>query len=78
MPVIRKFAIQGHTYPSGPTSPRGPFPPEVLAQNPKAYEPQQSDSLHVALDDVRMFHCRGCGEVLYEDELNNHDCESEI
>jgi hypothetical protein len=77
VPIIRKFAIQGHAVPSGPTSPRGPFPPEVLAQNPRAYEPQAADSLHVALDDVRMFQCKMCGEILYEDELNNHDCESE-
>jgi hypothetical protein len=77
MPLIRKFAIQGHPVPNGYTSPRGPFPPEVLAQNPKAYAPQHSDSLHEALDDVRMFRCTDCGEILYEDELNNHDCESE-
>jgi hypothetical protein len=78
MPVIRKFAIQGHAVPNGYTSPRGPFPPEVLAQNPRAYEtPQHSDSLHEALDDVRMFRCRECEEILYEDELNNHDCNQE-
>jgi hypothetical protein len=77
MPLIRKFAVQGHPVPNGYTSPRGPFPPEIFAQNPRAYEPQKSDSLHEALDDVRYFRCKECGEVLYEVQLNNHDCESE-
>jgi hypothetical protein len=78
MPVIRKFAVQGHAVPNGYTRPLGPFPPEVLAQNPRSYEPENSDSLHEALDDVRMFRCRNCDEILYEDETPNHDCESEI
>jgi hypothetical protein len=78
MPVIRKFAVQGHSVPLGYTRPLGPFPPEVLAQNPRSYTPENSDSLHEALDDVRMFRCRYCGEILLEDETPNHDCESEI
>jgi hypothetical protein len=78
MPLIRKFAVQGHPVPNGYTSPRGPFPPEIFAQNPRAYETHRSDSLHEALDDVRFFKCKDCGEVLYEVQLNNHDCESEI
>jgi len=36
-----------------------------------------SDSLHEALDDIRMFRCRYCEDVLYEDELENHDCNQE-
>lgn len=74
MPVIRKFAVQGHAVPNGYQRPRGPFPPEVLAQNPKAYTHENSDSLHEALDDVRIFRCKNCGEILYEDETSNHDC----
>ena len=77
MPLIRKFAIQGHPVPNGYTRPRGPFPPEVLAQAGVVHEEYDSDSLHEALDDVRMFLCRDCEEVLYEEELDNHDCESE-
>ncbi|CAB4137947.1 hypothetical protein UFOVP325_157 [uncultured Caudovirales phage] len=77
MPVIRKFAVQGHAVPNGYTRPLGPFPPEVLAQNPRSYEPENSDSLHEALDDVRMFRCRDCDEILYEDELYTHDCNQE-
>ena len=78
MPLIRKFAIQGHPVPSGYQSPRGPFPPEIFARNPTAYDDSlHSDSLHEALDDVRMFRCNFCGEVLYEDEITNHDCEQE-
>jgi hypothetical protein len=38
---------------------------------------QHSDSLHEALDDVRMFRCKFCGDVLYEDELDFHECDEE-
>lgn len=77
MPLIRKFAVQGHAVPHGYQSPRGPFPAEIFAPNPRAYTSEVSDSLHEALDDVRMFKCKYCGEVLYEDELDTHDCEDE-
>jgi hypothetical protein len=78
MPLIRKFAVQGHNVPSGYSTPRGPFPPEIFAQNPRAEDDfPQSDSLHEALDDVRMFRCKYCGDILYEDELNTHDCNQE-
>lgn len=78
MPLVRKFAIQGHEVPNGYSRPRGPFPPEVLAQTRVVYDIQHSDSLHEALDDVRMFRCRDCGEILYEEQTDNHDCEKEI
>lgn len=78
MPLIRKFAVQGHAVPNGAYRARGPFPPEVLAQNPVHYEHEHSDSLHEALDDVRMFRCRDCGDVLYETELDEHECEEEL
>lgn len=35
------------------------------------------DSLHEALDDVRIFRCKYCGEFLYEDHLSTHICEEE-
>lgn len=75
MKVIRKFAMQGHPVPSAVHSPRGPFPPEVLAQPQMEVDPQHSDSLHVALDNTRFFKCRACEEVLLETDLDNHDCE---
>lgn len=75
MRVIRKFAVQGHAVPSASHSPRGPFPPEVLAKPQMGYEDQQSDSLHVALDEVRFFKCRVCEDVLTMAETTNHDCE---
>lgn len=77
MPVIRKYAVQGHPVPHGYTRPLGPFPPEVLAQNPRSYTQNNSDSLHESLDDVRLFRCRDCGEILYEDETLSHLCEKE-
>lgn len=75
MPIIRKFAVQGHDVPSGPYTPHGPFPPEVLAQSSVYYDGKHGDSLHEALDDVRLFRCRDCGTILYEEELDSHTCE---
>lgn len=75
MPVIRKFAVQGHAIPSVVHSPRGPFPPEVLAEPEMAFDPSHADSLHVGLDDVRFFKCRDCDEVLLGEDLDEHICE---
>jgi hypothetical protein len=75
MPLIRKFAIQGHEIPATAHAPRGPFPPEILEQPRMEYEPEYSDSLHVGLDDVRFFKCRECHEILLENQLDNHECE---
>ena len=78
MPLIRKFAIQGHAVPKGPHSPRGPFPPELFQAAEKAEdETIYGDSLHEALDDVRMFRCKYCHDILYLDELDDHECEEE-
>jgi hypothetical protein len=77
MPLIRKFAIQGHAVPSGYQAPRGPFPAEIFASNPRAQEEYHSDSLHEALDDIRMFRCNLCGEILYENEVDEHVCDEE-
>lgn len=77
MPIVRKFAIQGHEIPKGPHSPRGPFPPELFQAAEMAYDESHGDSLHEALDDVRMFRCKDCYDILYEDELNAHICEDE-
>jgi hypothetical protein len=78
MPLIRIHARQGHATPNGYSSPRGPFPPEIFAQNPRAYDESfQSDSLPEAFDDIRMFRCKYCTDILYEDELETHDCNQE-
>jgi hypothetical protein len=78
MPIIRKFAVQGHAIPKTAHSPRGPFPPEVLAQSSVYYDSEtHGDSLHPGLDDVRLFRCKECATILYEDELSSHDCEDE-
>lgn len=76
MPIIRKYAKQGHAVPDGPHSPRGPFPPEIFQASEKAQEETiHGDSLHEALDDIRMFRCKYCYDVLYLDELDEHICE---
>ena len=77
MALIRKFAVQGHDVPKAAYRPHGPFPPEILAQTRVVRDTEYGDSLHEALDDVRMFRCRDCGEILYEDELSIHECEEE-
>ena len=77
MPLIRKFAVQGHPVPNGYTGARGPFPPELYLTPRSGDAPERSDSLHEALDDVRMFRCRDCGEILYEEELPTHVCKQE-
>jgi hypothetical protein len=75
MKVIRKFAIQGHDIPKSAHSPRGPFPPEVMALPQMAIDPEHADSLHVGLDDIRFFKCKECEEVLESNELEDHNCE---
>lgn len=77
MGLIRKFAVQGHAVPKSAYRPHGPFPPEVLAQARVVQGEYHSDSIHEALDDVRMFRCKDCGDILYEDELSIHECEEE-
>lgn len=78
MGFIRKFAVQAHAVPETKMNPRGPFPLEVLAQNPVVHDRHDSDSLHEALDDERWFRCKLCGDIVAEYHLDNHDCnESE-
>jgi len=75
MPVIRKFAVQGHAIPSVVHAPRGPFPPEVLAEPEMSIEARDADSLHVGLDDIRFFKCRHCEAILIQKDLDDHICE---
>lgn len=76
MRIIRKFAIQGHAVPLQVHSPRGPFPPEVLAEPEAEYDQEEhSDSLHPGLDNVRFFKCKYCDDVLLEAELETHLCD---
>jgi hypothetical protein len=75
MPIIRKFARQGHHVPASATPARGPFPAEIFSANPRAVEEfQRGDSLHEALDNIRYFRCRECGETIAEHEMDDHIC----
>jgi hypothetical protein len=74
MPIIRTFAVQGHEIPSVVHNPRGPFPPEVLAQPRMSHEDAHADSLHVGLDDVRFFRCKNCDDILTQEDLDTHEC----
>jgi hypothetical protein len=75
MKLIRKFAVQGHAIPKSTHTPRGPFPPEVLAGPQMEQDLEHADSLHVALDDVRFFKCKDCERILEELELEEHQCD---
>jgi hypothetical protein len=75
MKLIRKFAVQGHAIPKSSHTPRGPFPPEVLAGPQMEQDLEHADSLHVALDDVRFFKCKDCERILEELELKEHQCD---
>lgn len=75
MKVIRKFAIQGHDVPLTSHAPRGPFPPEVLAQPKMQVTEDHSDSLHSGLDEVKFFKCRDCQDILLGSELDDHECD---
>ena len=74
MKLIRKFAVQGHEVPETAHSPQGPFPPEIMRGPQLAYEESHADSLHEALDTVRLFKCKHCDSILYQDQLSNHEC----
>lgn len=79
MPVIRKYAVQGHAVPRTAAPAQGPFPRELFAANPRAEEHfPKADSLHEALDDVRYFRCKECGEIMGEDDLETHMCVDDM
>ena len=77
MGLIRTEAVQGHAVPNGYSRTLGPFPPEIFARNPRAEDSVWVDSLHETYDNVRMFRCRDCEDILYEDDDLSHFCEEE-
>lgn len=80
MPVIRKFAIQGHAVPKRVYTARGlegALDPDVMTQSSVYYDGEHGDSLHEAFDDVRLFRCRDCGTIVYEDERESHLCDED-
>ena len=77
MGLIRIDAVQGHAVPNGYSRTLGPFPPELFARNPRAEDSVWTDSLPETFDDVRMFRCKDCGDIVNEYELDTHECEEE-
>lgn len=78
MPLIRKNAVQGHLIPQTATRPRGPFPPEILAQPKMQNDYDYMESSYESTDELlKIFRCKDCKELLYEDETPNHDCIQE-
>lgn len=74
MPLIRKFAVQGHPVPKV-IGAQGPFPPELYYQPKGETDFDYGDSLHVGLDDVKFYKCKECHTVLESNELRDHICE---
>jgi hypothetical protein len=80
MPIIRKFAVQGHSVPKqayGARGLEGAIDPSVMRQSSVYHDAAHGDSLHESFDDVRLFRCKYCGTILYEAELSDHDCDEE-
>jgi hypothetical protein len=75
---------QGHPVPNKVTQPRGPFPPELLAQPKVVYEYDRQDDLQgvpiegTAQNDfkpTRWFKCNDCLTVISEAQIEVHTCE---
>lgn len=82
MRVVRRPAYQAHAVPSTAMSPRGPFPPEVMASNPIVYGDEvdpDNDLPHGATAQnnyrgIQLLRCTSCGAVVPSDEADFHEC----
>lgn len=67
--VIRKIAKQGHPVPDHSYIAHGPFDSELFRESPIQYPDNQPEE-----PSTQLYLCRGCNSELYEDELDDHDC----
>jgi hypothetical protein len=85
MRIERIITRQGHPIPGKVTQPRGPFPPELLAEPKIIYEyDRQSDSGEEDLPvegtaqnnfkESKWFSCNACKLVLTESQTETHIC----
>lgn len=78
MRVIRRPAVQGHAIPTTAHRPNGPFPPELLAPNEvvqvEVDEPDPWANAQNNYTPPRWLRCRGCGEIMPEDDSQTHVC----
>ena len=76
MRIVNKKAFQAHPVPTHAYRARDPFDREVT----KAPEPVQDDASGEFGDDLadelKLFTCKLCSEVLTYEETTYHDCEN--
>ena len=85
MPLIRKFAKQGHAVPSVAHSPRGPFPRELFRESEivDAYDATEyGDDMPLGgtaqnnYTPPKWLRCATCFERVLETETELHTCEA--
>ena len=85
MRVERIQTKQAHPVPSKVTSPRGPFPPEILAETRITHDyDRQSDgggedlplgsTAQNNFKPTRWFSCNDCNVIVSEAQLETHTC----
>ena len=74
MPLQRKFAVQGHAVPTSAYYPRNVFDPKLTNRLVVNYG-DEADSLPEQYDNVKMYRCRSCREVMEEREIEYHVCD---
>ena len=87
MKIEKIVTKQGHPVPSTVTRPRGPFPPELLAEPKIIYDyERQADNGGEELPvegtpqnnykETRWFRCNLCEILVSENQLETHICEA--
>lgn len=70
MRITRRQAYQAHPIPSHAYyPPEDPLEPEITRQSSayaESFEEQQ---------DERVFRCRPCGDIMFESDIEEHECE---
>jgi|FreactcultureFD7_1027221.scaffolds.fasta_scaffold02346_2 hypothetical protein len=80
----RIITKQGHPVPSSSHAPRGPFPPELYAQEPVVTDYVPFDDEHPRgataqnnFTSPKLFRCKECHVIVLEHEVPDHWCEEE-
>jgi len=72
MRIIRKQAYQAHPIPSHAYyPPEDPLEPDITQQPEVVVEYEDSG------EPERAFRCKNCGDVVFESEIETHECEDE-
>ncbi len=72
MRITRKQAYQAHPTPSHAYyPPRDPLEPDITQQPQVVVEYEDSG------EQEKVFKCKDCGDVVFESEVEMHECEEE-